>query len=117
MFNKDDYYFRVSYRKLQSNCKLSNGARPDFKFSVDLDNKYVFFLFPEFETLSEESIVGDEWEALDIGTAIIHKPLTSDNDEYLRMIRKRVKIGATAYFMAGSERVAELEIIEIINEI
>ena len=117
MFKKEDYYFRVKYRKLESNCRLSNGARPDFKFTVDLGNKYVFFLYPEFETLSEDSIVGDEWEALDIGTAIIHNPITLDNEEYLQMIRKRVEIGATAYFMAGSERVAELEIVEIINEI
>lgn len=87
------------------------------KFAVDFDNKYVFFLYPEFETLSEESIVGDEWEALDEGTAIIHKPIIEDHDGYYDMIRERVKVGAKAYFSGGSEKVAELEIIEIINEI
>ena len=117
MFKKENYFFRVKYKKLESKCRLSNGARPDFKFECDLENNIVFFLYPEFETLSEESIVGDEWEALDEGTAIIHKPFSSNNEEYYQMIRERVKPGSRAYFMGGSERVAELEIIEIINEI
>ena len=43
--------------------------------------------------------------------------MISDNDDYYQMIRDRVLVGATGYFMAGSERVAELKIIEIINEI
>jgi len=117
VFKEENYFFRVRYRKLKSECKLSNGVRPDMKFAVDLDNNYVFFLYPEFEMLSEESIVGDEWEALDEGTAIIHKPILEDNDGYYDMIRERVKVGAKAFFAGGSEKVAELEIIEIINEI
>jgi len=117
LFKEENYFFRVQYKKLNSNCKLSNGARPDLKFEVDLENSYVFFLYPEFETLSEESIIGDEWEAKDKGTAIIHKPIFSDSEGYYEMIRKRVKVGASAYFMAGSEQVAELEIVEILNEI
>jgi hypothetical protein len=117
VFKEENYFFRVWYKKLDSVCKLSNGVRPDMKFAVDLDNNIVFFLYPEFETLSEESIVGDEWEALDEGTAIIHKPILEDRDGYYDMIRERVKVGEKAYFMAGIEKVAELEIIEIINEI
>jgi len=117
VFKEENYFFRVRYKKLDSVCKLSNGVRPDMKFVVDLDNNIVFFLYPEFETLSEESIIGDEWEALDEGTAIIHKPMFDDRDGYYDMIRERVKLGAKAYFSGGSEKVAELEIIEIINEI
>ena len=117
MFKEESYFFRVRYKKLDSECRLSNGVRPDMKFAVDLDNNIVFFLYPEFETLSEEIIVGDEWEALDEGTAIIHKPIFDDRDGYYNMIRERVKLGAKAYFSGGSEKVAELEIIEIINEI
>ena len=106
MFKEDNYYFRVNYKKLNSSCKLSNGIRPDMKFSVDLENDYVFFLYPEFETLSEDSIIGDEWEANNEGTAIIHKPLASSDENYYNLIRRRVHLGALAYFMAGSERVA-----------
>ncbi len=117
MFKKENYYFRVHYRKLKTESRLSNGIRPDIKFEVDADNKYVFALYPEFETLSEESIVGDEWEALDEGTAIIHKPIYDDKNGYYDMIRERVKVGAKAYFVGGSSKVAQLEIVEIINEI
>lgn len=84
MLKEENYFLRVQYRKLKSNCKLSNGVRPNLKFAVNNDNNYVFFLYPEFETLSEESIVGDEWEALDEGTAIIHKPILEDHDDYYR---------------------------------
>ncbi len=117
MFKEENYYFRVRYKKFESECKLSNAARPDMKFAVDMDNDYVFFLYPEFETLSEDSIIADEWEALDEGTAIIHKPVLSSNESYYQMIRERVKPGAIAYFMAGAEKVAELEVVEIINAI
>ncbi len=87
------------------------------KFAIDENNNWVFFLYPEFETLSEESVVGDEWEALDEGTAIIHKPILENKDGYFKLIRERVKVGAKAYFMAGSEKVAELKIVDIINQI
>ncbi len=117
MFNKDNYYFRVKYKKLQTQCRLSNGLRPDIKFESDKDNKFVFSLYPQFETLSEEKIVGDEWEALVNGTAIIHKPMYEDKNGYFDMIRDRVKVGAKAYFVGGAHRIAELEIIEIINKI
>ncbi|MBE9527156.1 MAG: hypothetical protein IME94_09310 [Proteobacteria bacterium] len=60
--------------------------------------------------------MGDEWEALDEGTAIIRKPFYEDKDGVYEMIRNRVKLGAKAHW-GGSERIAELEIIEIINEI
>ena len=118
MFDPKDYYFRIKYRKLNTSTKLSNGLRCDFKFESDSDNNYVFFLYPEFETLSDESIVGDEWEALDEGTAIIHKPIfPPTNTDYYDMIRERVKIGAKGFFTGGSSKIAELEIIEIINDI
>lgn len=118
MFDPQDYYFRVKYKKLDISTKLSNGLRCDFKFDYDSENNYVFFLYPEFETLSDESIVGDEWEALDEGTAVIHKPIfPSSTSDYYDMIRERVNVGAKGYFTGGSQKIAKVEIIEIINEI
>lgn len=117
MTEREGYYFRVKYRKLETGCKLSNGIRPDMKFELDSENKWVFALYPVFESLSEESIVGDDWEALDEGTALIRKPIYDDRDGYYDMIRERVKVGAKAYFVSGSHKVAELEIIEIIRGI
>lgn len=117
MFDKENYYFRVKYKKLNTECRLLNGLRCDMKFDVDLENKFVFSLYPEFQTLSEENIVGDEWEALDEGYAIIHKPFYPDMNGYFDMIRKRVKVGAKAYFVGGAHQIAELEIVEIINDI
>ena len=40
--------------------KLSNMLRSDIKFDIDSNNKYVFSLYTEFETLSDDNIVGDE---------------------------------------------------------
>lgn len=114
-FPEDQQYFRVKYQKLDTGVKLSNDLRPDIKFESDTDNKYVFTMWPDFETLSEESIVGDEWEALDEGTAIICKPGYEDRNGYYDMIRERVVIGSKAWFVGGSHKIAELEIVEIIN--
>ena len=52
MSETESHYFRVSYKKLATDIKLSNGLRCDFKFESDVDNCFVFFLYPEFETLS-----------------------------------------------------------------
>ena len=117
MFEEENYYFRVTYKKLKTECKLSNGLRPDIKFKSDKDNEFVFSLYPEFETLSESNIIGNEWEALNVGTAIIHKPIYENTNGYFDMIRDRVKVGEKAYFVGGAHRIAELEIIEILNEI
>lgn len=117
MFNNENHYFRVKYKKLETNCRLSNGIRADIKFNLDKDNGYVFALYPEFETLSEQTKVGGEWEALDEGTAIIHKPIYENKDGYYELIRERVAVGVIAYFVAGAHRIAELEIVEIINEL
>ena len=117
MLEKKDYYFRVRYKKLHSSCKLSNSLRSDLKFEIDAENRTVFSLYPEFETLSDESIVGNEWEAMNEGTAIIRKPIYEDVNGYFDMIRSRVTVGAVAYLVGGSHRIAELEIIEIINQL
>ncbi len=116
-FKEEDHYFRVKYKKLNTECKLSNLLRCDMKFDVDTDNKYVFSLYPDFETLSEENIVGNEWEALDEGVAIIRKPIYEDNNGYYDVIKERVNVGAKAWFVGGSEKIAELQIIDILNEL
>ena len=46
----------------------------------------VFSLYPEFKKLSEDNIVGDEWEALEEGVSIILKPIYEDTDGYFGMI-------------------------------
>lgn len=115
MFTKDKHYFRVKYQKLKTEIKISNGLRCDFKFAADNDNKLVFMLYPEFECLSDESIVGDEWEALDQGTALIHRPILQDH-AYHTLLKQRVFIGAQGYFVAGSERIAQVEIMELLHE-
>lgn len=85
------------------------------KFEIDKDNDYVFSFYPTFEQFSETSMIGDKAEALDQGAAIIRKPIYDDKDGYYDMIRSRVKTGAKAYFVAGSRKIAELEIIELLG--
>ena len=117
MPDRNDDYFRVRYKKLDSPCKLSNGLRSDLKFDIDANNTLVFSLYPEFETLSDKAIVGNEWEALDEGTAIIRKPYWEYSNDYFDILSSRVNVGAKACLVAGSHQIAELEIIEIINQL
>ncbi|TBW57985.1 hypothetical protein EZI54_05920 [Marinobacter halodurans] len=116
-FPMEDRYFRARYRKLDTSRRLSNGFRSDLKFQADSDNRLVFALYPEFETLSDEHIVGEGSEALGEGTLIIRKPIYEDRNGYFDLIRERVKIGAKAYLVEGSRKIVELEIFEVINEI
>jgi len=116
-FQIEDRYFRVAYTKLSCACRLSNEIRLNLKFVLDADNRYVFALWPEFETLSDESFVGNEWEALDEGTAIICKPGFEDVNGYYDMIRERVKVGSEGWFVAGSEKFVKFKVLEIINAI
>ena len=118
MSETESHYFRVSYKKLATDIKLSSGLRCDFKFESDVDNCFVFFLYPEFETLSEKSIVGEEWEALNEGTAVIHKPIfPEENKVYHDLVQQRVFLGARGYFVAGDEKIAQVEIIELLDEL
>jgi len=71
------------------------------KFEVDLENELVFALYPVFETLSDSEMVGDEWQALDEGIALIRKPYPEDRNGYYELIRERVQIGADAYFVGA----------------
>ena len=116
MLHEHRKFFRAGYTRLDTTVRMSNALRADVKFETDKDNKYVFTMLPlEFESLSEESIIGDEWEALDVGTVIVGKPIYEGNSEYREMIKNRVKVGSVAYFVAGSLKIAKLEIKEILN--
>lgn len=110
-------YFRVKYRKLGTCVRFLPGLRCDMKFEVDADNKWVFSLYPTFEQFVEGHEAGGLQEAKNEGTAIISKPFYDDKNGYYDMIRARVKVGAKAYFVAGSEKLAELEVMEILSDL
>ena len=59
-FKEEQPYSRVKYKKLNTDSKRSNMPHTDIKFLLDSKNKHVFSLQPDFETLSEENIAGDE---------------------------------------------------------
>lgn len=110
-------YFRVKYRKLETRVRFFPGLRCDMKFEVDSSNQLVFSLYPTFEQFVDALEAGGQAEATNVGTAIIMKPFYEDEDGYYDMIRARVKVGAKAYFVAGSERLAELEVTEKLNDL
>lgn len=113
----DRRYFRVNYRKLNTEVRFFHGLRCDLKFEVDADNKWVFSLYPLFEQVADISDDGEHLIAPDEGTAIISKPIYEDRNGYYDMIRARVRVGAKAYFVGGGLRFGELEITEILNEL
>lgn len=110
-------YFRVRYRKLETRVRLFPGLRCDMKFEVDASNQWVFSLYPSFEQFVDVVETGEQAEATNEGTAIIMRPFYEDKNGYYDMIRARVKVGAKAYFVGGSQKLAELEITEILNDL
>lgn len=108
-------YFRARYRKLKTRVRFLPGLRSDFKFAVDTDNT-VFMLWPEFEYSPGNIIIDQSDEAPDNGTVVFPQPAFPENREYVEMLKSRVKVGAKGFLVAGSERLAEAEIIEVLHE-
>jgi hypothetical protein len=108
-------YFRARYRKLKTGVRFFPGLRSDFKFAEDTGDT-VFMLWPEFEHSPGNIIADRSEEAPDSGTAVFPQPAFPESQEYVEMLKERVKVGAKGYLVAGSEKLAEVEIIEVLHE-
>ena len=89
----------------------SQGYRSDFMYSEDEENNSLWIIWPEF---------------LDVnGNVIIDKTINVDangkaqmwiiNKDLIEKHNSRIRIGQKGYLMEGNKKVAECEVLEIIN--
>lgn len=110
--------FRVSYRfydESEGGRKTTpgQGYRSDFSYyHEELPNPYsVYMIWPEFEDEQGCIITSKEIKVNPKGTARMWVIVP----EMRLMHRNKIKVGMKGYFMEGSRRVAECEVIEVIG--
>jgi hypothetical protein len=109
--------FRVRYRfySKDEGGRLSlphQGYRPDFWYDYEghVSNQ-VFIIWPEFEDIDGEVIIQNNGPVDENGTA----RMWIITPEFRSYHRDKIKIGTIGYFMEGSKRVAECEVIELLG--
>ncbi|MBI1889412.1 MAG: hypothetical protein HYS18_02065 [Burkholderiales bacterium] len=105
--------FRVHYEKLDSPVRLMQELRSDVKFDDDALNNFVWMIWPKFEC-EIDSPIEEGIEAAPVGTAVML--ILNQNPDYRAMLRTRLKIGATGYFVGGSMKIAKFEITELLGD-
>jgi hypothetical protein len=88
------------------------GYRPDFWYAHESHmSNQVFMIWPEFENMAGEVIIQNNGPVDENGTArmwIIAPEIRSYHCD-------KIKIGIIGYFMEGSKKVAECEVIELLG--
>lgn len=107
--------FRVRYRFYSQDeggryTMPFQGLRLDF-FYEHVDHKSnAFIIWPEFEDESMQVILTKTTQVSPIGTA----RMWIINEQWINYHKERIKVGTTGYFLEG-KRIAECEVIELIN--
>lgn len=110
--------FRVKYRfydESEGGRKTvpGQGYRSDFWYYHELqpNPNSIYMIWPEFEDEQENVITDTEARVKPIGTARMWVIVP----KMRKMHRDRINVGLKGYFMEGSRRVAECEVIEMLG--
>lgn len=109
--------FIVKYRFLnpeEGGRKTGNpmqGYRSDFMYSGDEKEKQQWMIWPEFLDKQNNIILDKSLRVPDFGNA----QMWIINDALVDLHKGRIKIGLKAFFMEGPHKVAECEVIEVVN--
>jgi hypothetical protein len=110
--------FRVSYRfydESEGGTKFTpgQGYRSDFWYyhEEQPNPNSIYMIWPEFEDEQGNVITDTEKRVNSVGTARMWVIVP----KMRQMHRDRIRVGVKGYFMEGSRRVAECEVIEIIG--
>ncbi len=109
--------FIVAYRFFSPNeggRKTGNpmqGYRSDFMYSEDENEKQLWMIWPEFLDEENNIILDKSLRVPDSGKALMWLV----NENLLELHRGRIKIGLQAFFMEGPHKIAECEVIQIVN--
>lgn len=87
-----------------------NNYRSDWLYAEDKAEDGIFMVWPFFENQLGE-LISKESYAYDKGIARMH--ILVPEMRYLH--QKRIKVGTKGFFMEGARKVAEAEVIEIVN--
>lgn len=101
---------QVGQRKPQ---KLFQHIRSDFCYAEFDEGQQVdnyFMIHPEFESVGGKPLSEDE-DVPSTGTAGMWILIEKMRDFH----RQRIKVGAKGFMMAGSDRLAEVEVIEVVS--
>lgn len=107
--------FIVQYRFLSSEGgrKIGNpmqGYRSDFLYSGDKHTK-IWMIWPEFLDINNNIILDKSTRVPTFGKA----KMWIINEINQELHRERIKIGLKGYFVEGPHKVAECEVIQIVN--
>ena len=109
--------FIVEYRFFSSHeggRKIGNpmqGYRSDFMYPDDENEKQLWMIWPEFLDENNNIILDKSFRVPDSGKALMWLV----NENLLELHRGRIKIGLKAFFMEGPHKIAECEVIQIVN--
>lgn len=87
------------------------GYRSDFLYSGDENIKQLWMIWPEFLD-EEENVILDK--SIPVPTSGKAK-MWILNDTLKHLHRDRIEIGLKAFFVEGPRKVAECEVIQIVN--
>jgi len=90
---------------------LSQGMRSDFCYEKDYRPGPVYMIWPEFESENGEVIDDTEVEVSDHGRARMWVML----EEQRPMHKDRLTLGLKGYFVAGSHKIVEAKVVEIVS--
>jgi len=87
------------------------GYRSDFMYSGDEDKKQLWMIWPEFLDEKNNVILDKSVRVSNSGKA----KMWIINEANHELHKSRIKIGLKGYFMEGPRKVAECEVIQIVN--
>ena len=105
--------FRIKYEKYETSQRLFQHIRTDFKFLEDESNIIVWMIWPEFEDNTGRVISSSE-DVESYGTASMW--ILNTDEKYRSELNKRLYVGAKGYLVAGSMKLAEAEVIQLIEK-
>jgi len=109
--------FIVKYRFFsaeEGGRKIGNpiqGYRSDFMYNEDENFKKTWMIWPEFLDKENNVILDKSIRVPTYGKA----QMWIINETFFEFHRERIKIGMKAYFVEGSHKTAECEVIEIVS--
>jgi hypothetical protein len=89
----------------------AQGYRPDFLYAEDNAQDGLWIIWPEFLDLNG-NVITDKSIRVDLNGKAI---MWIMNEHFTEKHKARIKIGQKGFFMEGSRKVAECEVIEVVG--
>ena len=104
--------FRVAYKRLPARQRLFQHMRSNVHWEGDRNPKNQWSIWPEFES-SDRGVLPEGEEPNDDGTATMW--VLADESACRAELRQWLRVGQQGYFMAGTERIAQFTVLELLG--